>query len=115
MMKDMITLYHGSRCEIESLKENQCIYATPVQKDAEEYALNLDDLGNYSPESWIYALEINEDDITIISDFMEFDTIGYYDYDNMPEVAYNPESGYYCIKHPTNIRLVKHSENYLTK
>jgi len=105
-------LYHGSSCKFTA-EENRCIYATANIEEAREYALGLDDLGNYADESFIYELEVDETKAVEIADFMEFDVLGYSNYDEMPEIAHNSESGYFCIKHPAGLRLVESYKNEL--
>ena len=109
----MKTLYHGSRTEIESIDINQPMYFSESLDHAKEYALGLNDLGEYNQESWIYSIEINEKDITEIEDFGEFDIIGYNDKESMPNIAFNEESGYYCVKDITEITLVESYKNEL--
>lgn len=107
----MITLYHGASNEIE-LDSNRCLYLTPDIEDARSFALRLDDCGNYSKESFIYAADVDENDV-IELDFDSFDAIGYVGYNNMPEVVHNAETDWYCIKHPSSLRLVEHYLNEL--
>lgn len=105
-------LFHGSSSAI-TLEPNRCLYMTSNLDEAKEYALGLDELGNHNEESYIYALDIDDNNIIEIDDFMEFDAIGYTDYDNMPEIAHNAECGWYCIKHPANLILIEHNINTL--
>lgn len=51
--------------------------------------------------------------VTEEDDFDYFDSMGYSDYDNMPEIVHNEETGYYCVKHPAGLRLEEHFENSL--
>lgn len=108
----MKTLYHGS-AEPFAADSNRCLYATPNIEEAREYALGLNDLGEYNPQSYIYALEIDETQAVEIEDFAEFDSLGYDAHDDMPEIAHNNESGYFCIKHPSGLRLVESFTNEL--
>lgn len=105
-------LYHGSSSKFEA-DENRCIYATANIEEAREYALGLDNLGNHSEVSFIYEIEVDETLAVEISDFMEFDVIGYNDYAAMPDLVHNAESGYFCIKHPRGMRLVESYKNEL--
>ena len=105
-----LTLYHGSSALLE-IDNNHPMFATADIKEAEEYALGLTDDGNYNEESYIYEIHV-EGDVTEIEDFMDFDSIDVR-YDEMPEIAHNQESGYYCIKHPARVRLIKHYRNNL--
>lgn len=106
-------LYHGSSSEITKVDNNSCMYFTPNIEEARQYALGLDDMGNYFDESFIYEIEIDENMIEEEEDFGYFDCIGYQDYDNMPEVVRNEECGWFCVKHPANLTLVEHFENSL--
>lgn len=105
-------LYHGSSTPF-TLQPGRCLYLSAEIKDAKEYALGIDVCGNYNEESYIYAMDIDEGTVVEIEDFAEFDASGYTDYDNMPDVAYNPESGWYCVKNPANLTLVEHYRNQL--
>ena len=104
-------LYHGSTSKFIA-DTNRCLYATADIEEAREYALHLDDLGNYAKESFIYEIDVDESTAVEIDDFMVFDELGYANYDEMPELAHNKESGYFCIKHPAGIRLV---ESYINE
>lgn len=113
MAQDMImTLYHGASSSFK-VEGNRALYCTPNINEAKEYALGLDDLGNYNAESFIYAIDVHMDEAVEVEDFLEFDSMGYCGYDSMPEVAFNPESGWYCVKHPSGLRLIAHFKNEL--
>ena len=103
-------LYHGSSTEIE-LQSGRCMYFSTSIDDAKQYALGLDDCGNYNKESFIYEIEINEDEAVLIDDWMDFDSIGYVDYKNMPEVSYNDEMDYYCLKNVSFLKLILNYKN----
>ena len=105
-------LYHGISDNF-TVNSNRCLYLTPDINVAKEYALGLDSDGNYNKESYIYEMEIDESLVTEEDDFEYFDSMGYSDYENMPEIAHNAESDYYCVKHPECLRLVEHYENSL--
>jgi len=107
-----MTLYHGTSAPFNA-DTNRCLYLTPNIEDAKAYALGLDSEGNYNEESYIYALDIDESMVTEEDDFDYFDSMGYSDYDNMPEIVHNEETGYYCVKHPAGLRLEEHFENSL--
>jgi len=106
-------LYHGSHREISEIDKNRAMYFTTDIKVAKEYALGLDDCGNFNEESFIYAIDVNKDDFTLIEDFLEFDLIGDLDYDNMPKKCYNQESTYYCIKSVEKLDLFDNYKNKL--
>ena len=108
-----VTLYHGSRREIDVINSNRAMYFTTDIDIAKEYALGLDDCGNYNEESWIYSITANKEDFTLIEDFEEFDPIGDLDYENMPEKCYNEEAEYYCIKSVENLDLIENYKNEL--
>jgi len=76
-------LYHGSYRQIEKADENRGMYFSNNIEDAKQYALGLDDSGNYNEESFIYSIEIPENaNIIIMDDWMDFDSIGYVNYKN---------------------------------
>ena len=107
-----ITLYHGSH-KVETPEQGRCMYFTPDVDCAKEYALGLDDLGNYNEESFIYSIEIDLDNVTKEDDFLYFDGIGYNDYNEMPEIVYNEESDYYCVKNVPTLILIENYKNKL--
>ena len=80
---------------------------------AKEYALGLDDCGNYNEESYIYSIDVNKEDFVLIEDFEDFDSIADLDYDNMPAKCYNEEAEYYCIKSVEKIELFEMYKNEL--
>lgn len=108
-----VTLYHGSHREINVINSNRAMYFTTDIDVAKEYALGLDDCGNYNEESWIYTIEINLEDAVLIEDFEDFDPIGDLNYNEMPEMCYNEEAEYYCIKSVKKIELVEMYKNEL--
>jgi hypothetical protein len=108
-----ITLYHGSHREIETPEQGRCMYFTPDIDVAKEYALGLDDLGNYNEEIFIYSIEIDLDNITEEEDFLHFDCMGYQNYNEMPEIAYNEECDYYCVKNVPTLKLIQNYKNEL--
>jgi len=112
-MKKEITLYHGSHRKIDKAESDRCMYFSPDIDVAKEYALGLDDLGNYNNESWIYSIKINIDEVEVEEDFLYFDCMGYQDYEEMPEITYNEECDYYCIKKVEKLKLVEQYENQL--
>lgn len=108
-----ITLYHGSHEEIKTPEQNRCMYFTSDINVAKEYALGLDDCGNYNEKSFIYSIEVNKDEFILIEEFEEFDPIGYIDFEDMPEKCYNEESEYYCLKNVPKLNLVENYKNEL--
>lgn len=105
-------LYHGSSSAI-SIDENSAMYFTANIQEAKEYALGLNDLGEYSDESYIYEIEIDDNQVVEEDDFGYFDCAAYTDYDNLPEILHNEESGYYILKHPSELRLIEFLKNQL--
>lgn len=105
-------LYHGSS-SIINLDTNRAMYFSADIEDAKQYALAINDLGDYSQESFIYEIEVADDSIVEEDDFDYFDCAGYLDYDNISEVMYNPESEYYLVKHPRNLKLIESYQNQL--
>lgn len=108
----MKTLYHGSHREIIP-QPGRCMYFTPELDVAKQYALGLDDLGNYNPESFIYSIEIDENSVVKEEDALHFDCIGYQNYKGMPEICYNPDFDYFCIKNVPKLKLVESYKNEL--
>ena len=104
-------LYHGSHREISEINKDRGMFFTTDLECAKEYALGLDDCGNCNEESFIYSIDVNKEDFTLIEDFEDFDPIADLDYDNMPAKCYNEESEYYCIKSVDNIKLVENYKN----
>jgi len=68
-------VFHGSSQEIKAVDVNGGMYFSSNLDDAKEFALRLDDCGNYAKESFIYAIDIDETIAVIIEDFDEFDNI----------------------------------------
>ena len=110
-------LYHGSYRQIEKADENRGMYFSVNIEDAKQYALGLDDCGNYNEESFIYEVEISDNvEITIMDDWMDFDQTGYYNYNNSPEFATCEEmEGYFFVKNPNflNFKLIENYKNEL--
>jgi len=107
-----IKLYHGSWMKNLKPAERIGMYFSLNIDEAREFALCLCDDGSYNKESYIYSIEINEEDVTVIEDFPTFDSIGNAEnYKNMPEVA-NYET-WYCLKNAKNIELVEYFTNNL--
>ncbi len=87
-------LYHGTNLPLV-YEEKKAIYATSDIETAKEFAICLDDLGNYNRVSYLYEIEV-EGDIEEIDDFDMFDTLGY----SLPEekgIYRYPELNWYCI------------------
>lgn len=101
-------LYHGSYRQIKKADENRGMYFSTNISDAKQYALGLDDFGNYNEESFIYSIEIPDNSkITVMEDWMDFDQTGYYNYKNSPEFATCEEmEGYFFVKNPDNFDFV---------
>ncbi len=78
---------------------------------AKEYALGLDDCGNYNSETFIYEIKIDLNGVEIEEDFYAFDDTGYYD--GTPDILYNPESGYIYTKYPKGVTLIDSFKNEL--
>jgi hypothetical protein len=106
-------LYHGSYRKIDNADSNRGMYFTNDINIAKQYALGLDDCGNYNEESFIYEVEISDDvEITVMEDWMDFDQTGYYNYNNSPEFATCEEmEEYFFVKNP-NLLTFKLIENY---
>lgn len=111
-------LYHGSYRKIESADENRGMYFSNNKDVAKEYALGLDDCGNYNDESFIYEIEIPDNtEITVMDDWIDFDQTGYYNYENSPEFATCEEmEGYFFIKNPAlfEFKLIENYKNLLS-
>lgn len=107
------TLYHGSHRKIDVVNNNRAMYFTTDIEVAKQYALGLDDCGNFNDESWIYSIEINKNDSILIEDFEEFDPIGDLDYNDMPSICHNEVSEYFCIKSVVKIELIEMYKNEL--
>ena len=101
-------LYHGSYRAIEKADENRGMYFSTNIEDAKQYALGLDDCGNYNEETFIYSIEIPENaEIVVMDDWMDFDAMGYVNYENTPEFATAEEmEGYFFVKNPDNFDFV---------
>ena len=88
--------------------ENRGMYFSTNIEDAKQYALGLDDCGNHNEESFIYSIEIPENaNIVVMDDWMDFDAMGYVNYENTPEFATAEEmEGYFFVKNPDNFDFV---------
>ena len=110
-------LYHGSYREIEKADENRGMYFSTNIDDAKQYALGLDDCGNYNEDTFIYSIEISDNsEIVNMDDWMDFDAIGYVNYKNSPEIAICDEmEGYVYIKNPSqySFKLIEFYKNEL--
>jgi hypothetical protein len=106
--------YHGSSHEINLMEDNP-IYFSLNLKDALEYALGLNDLGEYNSESFIYEIEIPDELIRIENDFMYFDIRGYNDIKGDWDILLNKESSWICVKNPTlfPFKLIENYKNNL--
>lgn len=102
-----MTLYHGTSQETTKASY---LYFTADIEVAREYAIGLDDCGNYNKESFIYSCEIDENNVTREDDFGVFDALAYNE--DVTGVVYNEESGYYIVPNPT-LTLVEHYTNEL--
>lgn len=102
-----MTLYHGTA---QKTDKASALYFTADINVAREYALGLDDCGNYNEESYIYSCEIDESNITREDDFEVFVCMAYNEEVN--GVVFNEESGYYIVPNP-QLTLVEHFENNL--
>ena len=100
-------LYHGTSQET---KNASYLYFTSNIREAKEYALGLDDCGNFNEESYIYSVDIDENDVEREDDFGVFDCLGYSE--KIAKVVYNEESGYYLVPNP-QLTLVEHYKNEL--
>lgn len=107
---EKITLYHGSSNRITKINNNP-MYFTPNIKTAKEYALGLNDCGEYSKKSYIYKIEIDPSEAVIEDDFLYFDGMSMDR--EMPDMVYNPESDYYCIKKVNKLQFVESYSNNL--
>lgn len=103
-----IKLYHGTSTAINQPIRNR-LYFTPSIKEAKTYAVNLNDLGEYSKEWFIYEIEVETDGAVEESDFATFDWMGYQQ--NCPDLVHNEETGWYIVAHPS-LTLVRHEQDY---
>jgi hypothetical protein len=99
-------LFHGTANKTESAT---ALYFTPDLKTAKEFALALDTCGNFNKESYIYSVEIAENDFVVENDFAVFDCLAYSS--EIKNNVYNPEFDWYIIKNPA----LKLEEHYLNK
>ena len=51
--------------------------------------------------------------ISVEEDFNHFDCMGYQNYNDMPEIAYNEECNYYCVKNVPTLTLIENMTNEL--
>ena len=93
-----MTLYHGTSQETPN---GISLYMTSSIEEAKQYALGLNDMGEYNDESYIYAMQVDTDHMRIVEDFMEFDSMKYAE--DIDRVVFNPESGWYIVP---NVALV---------
>ncbi len=100
-------LYHGTSQETPN---EICLYMTTSIEEARQYALGLNDMGEYNEESYIYAMDVDTTDMVIVEDFMEFDDMKYTETVN--QVVFNPESGWYIVPN-VSLTLVENFKNEL--
>lgn len=100
-------LYHGTSQETPN---GICLYMTSSIEEAKQYALGLNDMGEYNEESYIYAMDVDTTDMVIVEDFMEFDDMKYTETVN--QVVFNPESGWYIVPN-VSLTLVENFKNEL--
>lgn len=91
-----LTLYHGTSTKPQN---PSCLYFTPDIEVAKQYAIALDDCGNYNDEWWIFSTEIDTEDVVIEEDFDTFDSLAYNKKD-LDDVIYCPEPNWYIVKNP---------------
>lgn len=103
-------LYHGTGQESTS-----ATYFSSSIEDARNFALSIDDCGNYNEEAYIYSIEIDDDaPITTINDFDEFDALAYLgNMDNMEDVICYSQYGWYIVKNNPTLTLEEHYRNEL--
>lgn len=100
-------LYHGTSQETPN---GISLYMTALIEEARQYALGLNDQGEYNEESYIYEMDVDIADMEIIEDFMEFDGMKYTS--NIEHVIFNPESGWYIVPN-VNLILLENYQNEL--
>ena len=87
-----MTLYHGSSQETPN---GISLYMTSSLDEAKQYALGMNDMGEYNEESYIYSMDVDTSNMQIVEDFMEFDSMKYTE--DIDKVVFNPESGWYIV------------------
>ena len=97
-------LYHGTGQETPS---GLTLYFTPDIEVARQFALSLDDSGNYNSESLIYSTEIQEDNILVEDDFDYFDGMAYSE--EVQDVVFNPETGWYIVPRSTLVLIERYT------
>lgn len=97
-------LYHGTGQETPN---GLTLYFTPEIEVARQFALSLDDCGNYNSESLIYCTEIPEDNIIIEEDFDYFDGLAYTE--QVTTVILNPETGWYIVPQATLVLVERYT------
>lgn len=102
-----MTLYHGTSQETPN---GISLYMTSSIEEAKQYALGLNDMGECNDESYIYAMEVDTDNMQIVEDFMEFDGMKYTE--DIDRVVFNPESGWYIVPNVV-LALVENFKNEL--
>lgn len=102
-----MTLYHGSSQETPN---GISLYLTSSIEEAKQFALGLNDMGEYNEESYIYAMDVDTTDMEIVEDFMEFDSMNYTE--DIHHVVFNPETGWYIVPN-VMLSLVEHFKNEL--
>lgn len=103
----MKTLYHGTGQKIDNASY---LYFTEDIKEAKQYALALNDLGEYNQESYIYSCDIDETNVVVEDDFDVFDSLAYTT--KIECIIFNPETGWYIVPNP-NIVLTERYDNKL--
>lgn len=99
-------LYHGTGQETPN---GLTLYFTPDIELARQFALSLDDSGNYNSESLIYSTEIQEDDILVEDDFDYFDSMAYTE--EVTRIVYNPEMEWYIVPQSTLVLIERYTNN----
>lgn len=102
-----MTLYHGTSSQTPN---GISLYMTSSIEEAKQYALGLNDMGEYNDESYIYMMEVDATDVEIVEDFMEFDGMKYTE--DIDHVVFNPETGWYIVPN-VNLVLVENFKNEL--
>lgn len=98
-----LTLYHGTGQETIN---PSYLYFAKEKEDAMQFAIGLREDGKFNEEAFIYTTEIDTNDVVIVEDFDEFDSLAYYDR-NCPDIAWNPETDWYIVRNP-RLTLVEH-------
>lgn len=102
-----MTLYHGTSQETPN---GISLYMTSNIEEAKQYALGLNDMGEYNEESYIYSMEVDAADMQIVEDFLEFDGMKYTE--EIDTLVFNPESGWYIVPN-VMLTLVANFKNEL--